>query len=233
MGIDLFTLVVVGYGCYLGFNRGALQAIFLFVIFFVGLLGAMRFTPVTDQAIERMLRVDSKVTPILSFLLTFTAVALVVRLLSKALEQSVRDSQASLVNSLGGALLTGVIFMFMASALLRFADMSDLLSAEAKEKSISYEFVSQVPEKTYAFLGGALPMIKDFWDYMERKVGGEHPDNPFNDDFSIQPELSPYMTRPNLDEAEEKNGTEQGPGYEDYFDDLDEPVLPEDSLLSY
>ncbi len=81
--IDLLCLLGLVYGFYKGFSNGLWVSIASFISLIVGLIGAIKFSTI----LKDFLGWETKMLPLIAFVLTFLLVIVLVHLLAKTLTQ--------------------------------------------------------------------------------------------------------------------------------------------------
>ena len=106
----------------------------------------------------------SPLMPVIAFLLTFIGTVLLVRLTAKVLEKGLKKVRLNALNQIAGALLLVGIGLFLYSCLIAFADKAFLISEVAKERSFSYHFLENIPDKGFNVIRTIFPFFRDLWE---------------------------------------------------------------------
>lgn len=193
MSIDVIVAILAASGCYYGYVRGILQGLFTVLVYVLGLIGAMWFTPIVNETLRGGLGVNYWWTAVASFALTFAGAFLVLHLLKTTLEQQLNASRISAANRYGGALLLGFAFVLLGSALLKFGDQSGIIPQRVKDSSYTYRYVRGLPDGTYRAIRNVVPILRDFKGYMEQNMSPEKAKNAPESPESV-PDLTPIDT---------------------------------------
>lgn len=164
MFIDLIAVIILIYGLYIGYTRGIIKTVFSVVSIFIGILAALKLSPITINILEKLFTIHPGINFLLGFGLTFLLVMMGVRFLGKKLEDIFELAKVNVINKSAGGAIMGMLFLVIFSYILYGTDKLNLLSASAKEKSISYSFLSTLPSKTEATFSKIKPLFEGFYN---------------------------------------------------------------------
>jgi membrane protein required for colicin V production len=160
MLIDIFLLVTVGFGCYRGFVRGFILALFSGIAWIVGLFAALKLTAVVSAWLRSGLDSTSPYIPLISFSLIFIAVVIGVIFFAKIVDKIISVAQLGVFNKIAGALFKGALFLLLASVMLWLINQAGLISPEVKSASKLYDFAEPVAPGFFKFIDHNLPALK-------------------------------------------------------------------------
>ncbi len=136
--IDLLCLVGLVYGFYKGFSDGLWVSIASFISLLIGLIGAIKFSTV----IKDFLGWDTKMLPLIAFVLTFLLVIVLVQLLAKTLTQLSKAVFLGGLNRIFGGLFQVLKFLLISCILmtlfLKVNYNNFMASQETLDKSYLY-----------------------------------------------------------------------------------------------
>jgi membrane protein required for colicin V production len=164
MWIDLIAVIILIYGLYVGYTRGIIKTVFSVVSVFIGILAALKLSPIMINLLEKIFNIHPGINFLLGFGLTFLLVLMGVRFLGKKLEDILELAKVNIVNKSAGGAIMGMLFLVIFSYLLYGVDKLNLLSPASKEKSISYSFLSTLPNKTEATFTRIKPLFEGFYN---------------------------------------------------------------------
>lgn len=170
MFVDVLLISAFLYGFYVGYNKSIIQTIFYLFAFLLALFTTMRFMPLVDMGIRDGLRVYSPLRPLLAFAITFLIVVLVVKMIGDTAIASLQKRSINPFSQFGAGFLTGFIFLFLMSGMVRFGDKSGIVTPKVKASSKLYRYDSLMIEKTYWATNMLGPLSKDFTDYVKRQI---------------------------------------------------------------
>jgi membrane protein required for colicin V production len=104
--------------------------------------------------------------PVLAFFVVFLIVVLAIRLGAKMLEGVVKLAMLGWLNRLGGIIFFILIYFFIFSILLFYAQQLHLLKPETIEASVSYPWIQPIAPKIMSIMGAVIPFFKDMFDQL-------------------------------------------------------------------
>lgn len=167
--LDLIILLPLIYGAYKGYKRGFIMSLFMLLAVIVGLYAAFHFTDVIVDYGKEHFEWSSKYISPLTFLSLFLVVGAGVYFGGKVLESVIKLAKLSVLNSLAGALLGLLQWIYFVGSLLLM-----LISFDQKEKIISKETKqhSYVLPVITAVLHGSIPGVSSssLFAYYESQI---------------------------------------------------------------
>lgn len=163
MFVDVVIGLVALWAFYTGFKRGIIKTVFTAVGVLLGLLIALKFTPLMAVVLKGVLPFGSGMTPVLAFVVTLFGAILAVRIVVKIFEGILKTVHLNILNRLAGGVLLAGIGVFLLSSLFIFLDRASLLTPEMKTTSILYEYIAPIPELGYHGIKIIFPAIQDMW----------------------------------------------------------------------
>ena len=139
MPIDILFLVVMLLAVYKGLRNGLIIAVFSIVGWVIGLFAAWKFSGVAAEYLKTY--INPRWLSIISFTAVFILVMLLVRLGAKLIEKMVEISMLGWINRLGGLIFYVILYAFIFSVLISFAEKVQLLSEEAAASSRVYPWL--------------------------------------------------------------------------------------------
>ncbi|HEU4633366.1 MAG TPA: CvpA family protein [Flavisolibacter sp.] len=166
MLIDVITLVLLVLSVFKGFRKGLIVAVFSFLAFIVGLAAALKLSAVVAQYIGSNVNISQRWVPVIAFLVVFFIVVLLVRLGAKMLEGVVQVAMLGWLNRLGGIIFYILIYFFIFSILLFYAQQLHLLKPETTEASVAYPYIQPIGPKIMGILGAVIPVFGDMFNQL-------------------------------------------------------------------
>ncbi len=163
MAIDIIFVIVAGYGFYLGFSKGIIQTVFTVLSIMFGLMAAMRFAKPMTDFLENAFNNHNPLMFIAGFLLTFILTMLLIRLIARGVEGFLKTANINVINQIAGGMLLAAIFIMLYSVVLWFGNQTGAI-ADAKENSITYDYLEEYPEYVWNAGRKIQPYIKDFYE---------------------------------------------------------------------
>ena len=125
--IDIIVLVLVIVGIYKGWRKGLVLGIFSVLAFIIGLAAAIKLSALVAERLGEATNISQKWLPVLAFATVFLVVAFLVRLGAKALEGVLQLAMLGWLNKLGGVLLYVLLYLFVFSILLFYAQQLQII----------------------------------------------------------------------------------------------------------
>jgi membrane protein required for colicin V production len=166
MFIDTVALVLLVIAVFKGFTKGFIVALFSFLAFIIGLAAALKLSTLAASYIGNAVNISQRWLPVIAFLVVFLIVALAIRLGAKMLEGVVKLAMLGWLNRLGGIILYILIYFFIFSILLFYAQQLHLLKPETIEASVSYPWIQPIAPKIMSIMGAVIPFFKDMFDQL-------------------------------------------------------------------
>lgn len=163
MLIDIVTILLLVLAVFKGIKKGLVVALFSFFAYIIGLAAALKLSAAMADYIGRNVTMSQKWLPFIAFLLVFLIVVLCIRLGARLLEKSLQLMMLGFVNRLGGLVFFVLIYFFIYSILLFYADKLHLLGEETIEASISYDIIAPYAPKIIEVLGDVIPWFSDMF----------------------------------------------------------------------
>jgi membrane protein required for colicin V production len=163
MFLDIIVMVLLLWALWKGLRNGLILGIFSFLAFIVGLAAALKLSAVAADYIGQNVSVSERWLPIIAFAAVFLVVVLLVRLGAKALEGVVDLAALGWLNKLGGVFLFALIYLFIFSILLFYADQLHLISPETREASVSFPLLQPLAPRIIEGLGVVVPFFRDMF----------------------------------------------------------------------
>lgn len=168
MVIDLFLIIVLAYGFYTGFRQGIIRTVFSILSLVLGLLAALRFTPLVTGLFEKLFGQTGALLLVVGFVTTFLLTLLLLRLVAKGLEGLMEKTHLHFVNQVIGGTVLASISAFFYSLILWFVVESVLTPrSQAVVSSHTYPFLRSYPGKVWAAVLSMKPLVGEFKMFSE------------------------------------------------------------------
>lgn len=163
MGIDFIVLILLAWAVIKGLRKGFIVGVFSLLAFIIGLAAAIKLSAVAAAYISQSLEVSQRWLPVLAFAAVFILVTFLVHLGAKALEGVVRIAMLGWLNKLGGIILFALLYLFIFSILLFYADQLHLIKQDTLSASTTYPYLKPIGPKVINALGYILPFFKNMF----------------------------------------------------------------------
>ncbi len=172
MVIDVIVFGLMVLALFKGWTKGFVLAVFSFFAFVVGLAAAIKLSAVVAGYLSAHTNIGSRWLPVLAFALVFILVAFLVRLGAKAIEGVLRAAMLGWANKVGGILLYALLYLFIFSVLLFYAQQLNLIKPHTMEDSVCYPYLKPLAPKVISGLGVVLPFFKNMFAQLEQFFEG-------------------------------------------------------------
>jgi membrane protein required for colicin V production len=177
MVIDFIAIGLVVLSIIKGLRNGLVLAVFSLLAFIIGLAAALKLSAVVADYLRASTNISQRWLPILAFAIVFFIVVLLVRLGAKAIEGVLRVAMLGWLNKLSGIVFYLVLYFFIFSIVLFYANQLHILKPETTEMSSTYPVIYPIAPVIMDALGSILPFFKNmfgelenFFDQVSRKA---------------------------------------------------------------
>ncbi len=171
MFLDVVVIFLLVLALIKGIQKGFIVGVFSLLAFIIGLAAALKLSAVVAAYLGENVSVSKQWLPFLAFALVFFVVVLVVRLGAKALEGAARLLLLGWLNKLGGILLFTLLYLFILSILLFYAEGLALIKPTATDTSVTYPFLQALGPKLIAALSFIVPAFKNMFEELNNFFG--------------------------------------------------------------
>ena len=163
MLIDLIVLVLLGWALFKGLRKGFIVGVFSLFAFIIGLAAAIKLSAIAAGYINENLQVSQRWLPFFAFAIVFIIVIFLVNLGAKAIEGVLRIAMLGWLNRLGGVILFTLLYLFIFSILLFYAEQLHLIKENTTAASKAYPYLKPLGPKVINALGYILPFFKNMF----------------------------------------------------------------------
>ncbi len=136
MLIDTLFILAMLIALFKGIRNGLIIAVFSLVGWVIGLYAALKFSSVAAEYLKDY--INPRWLSILSFIIVFFIVVILIHLGAKLIEKVVEISLLGWANRLGGIIFYVLLYTFIFSVIILFAEKTRLLTEEATASSKVY-----------------------------------------------------------------------------------------------
>ncbi|MEJ7913326.1 MAG: CvpA family protein, partial [Chitinophagaceae bacterium] len=131
--------------------------------FVIGLAAALKCSSGVAQYLQQSAGLSQAWLPVLAFVVVFLVVVFLVGLGAKALEGIARLALLGWLNKLGGAALFILLYLFIYSVILFYADSLHLVCNNTRATSVTYPFLKPLGPMVINILGVVFPFFKNMF----------------------------------------------------------------------
>lgn len=165
MIIDAVCLVLALYGFWVGYSRGIIKTVLTALSVLFGFMAAARFSPTVSTMLQDYFDGNKSLMFLVAVVLTFMLTLILFRMLANGLENMLEAVNINFINQFMGGVISMMFFIFLYSAMVKFADNSRLIEPETKEQSITYTILEPLPEVAWDLGQNVWPIFQEFWQY--------------------------------------------------------------------
>jgi membrane protein required for colicin V production len=163
MLIDIIVLVLLLAALFKGLRKGLVVALFSFLAFVIGLAAALKLSSAMASYLGDTISISQRWLPVVAFIAVFLIVVLLVRIGAKAIEAALRLVLLGWLNRVGGVIFFALLYLFVFSIVLFYADGLHLIREETKNASRTYGYLQPLAPKIIAGLGTVLPFFRNMF----------------------------------------------------------------------
>ena len=168
MIIDLFLVIVMAYGFYVGYNQGIIKTVFTILGASFGILASLRFTPAVTRFYHDIFNQNNPLWIIVAFATTFIISLLLLKLLGRGIESVMEKVHLNFVNQVIGGSVLASLAAFFYSLIIWFVVESVLTpESEAVTSSKTYPFLKNYPGKLWKGVIQLEPLVGEFREFSE------------------------------------------------------------------
>ncbi|HOY13666.1 MAG TPA: CvpA family protein [Saprospiraceae bacterium] len=164
MVIDVLSAIIISLGLYLGYKRGLIKTIFDTLSLIIGIVAALKISPIVIDFLQNLLKINPAITFILGIAVTFIGVMVTIRFIGKKLEELLEVVHLNIINKSAGAALQGFFFATILALSIGLVDKVKLVSDQTKASSFTYPYLVQVPAVSQQALNKLKPVFSTFWE---------------------------------------------------------------------
>ncbi len=163
MFLDIIVLVLVVVAIFKGLSNGLIVALFSFIAFIVGLAAALKLSSIVADYIGSSINISARVLPVLAFFAVFFIVVLLIKLGARLIEKVLQLSMLGWLNRLGGVVFYILIYLFICSIVLFYAEQLHIIKPETAQASVAYPYLQPMAPKIINTIGIILPVFKNMF----------------------------------------------------------------------
>ena len=171
MFIDGLCVLLLVFALFKGFRNGLVVAIFSFLAFVIGLAAALKLSTLAASYIGSHTTISQRWLPFIAFAAVFLAVVLLIRLGAKLIEGALSIAMLGWANRLGGIILYALIYLFIFSIILFYADQLHIVKPASFQSSVAYPYLRLLAPKIISGLGYFIPWFQNMFRELEQFFG--------------------------------------------------------------
>ncbi len=170
MFIDIFCILILAFGFYMGYSKGIIKSFFGIISIFIAILVTLKFSFIGINFIEKLTGMDARLSILLGLILSFVLIVFLIRLVGRGFEKVLETAEINFINKLVGGSVSALIGLMLFSSAIWFFDRLHLIGEETRAKSTCFPTLHAVPEKTKWIWTKAKPLFTEFWDKTQQAL---------------------------------------------------------------
>lgn len=164
MFIDIVVVILLVFATFKGLRKGFIVGLFSFLGFIIGLAAAMKLSTVAAIHLGNAINISQRWLPVLAFMLVFLLVVFLVGIGARAIEAVIKMTMLGWLNRLGGIVLFVLIYLFIFSIILFYAEQVHLIKPETMQNSVAYPILQPLGPKVINGLSIIFPFFKNMFN---------------------------------------------------------------------
>ncbi len=170
MFVDIFCVLILAFGFYMGYSKGIIKSFFGILSIFIAILVTLKFSFIGINLIEKLTGLDARLSILLGLLLCFLLIVFAIRLIGRGFEKVLETAEINFINKLIGGTVSALIGLMLYSSAIWFFDRLHLISEDTRTNSICFPTLQSMPEKTKWIWSKAKPLFTEFWDKTQQAL---------------------------------------------------------------
>lgn len=161
--IDLICAICLGFGFWVGYQRGIIQLAFNLISYTFGIVLAFKMTPAMTNLLIQVFKSDNSLMFFAGFLVNFAIVMMLIRLAAKSLESLFQAAYLGTFNQILGGVVYGGFFVLIYSVLLWFGRQSLVVSESMMREAKTGEILEKLPAQAKNLAIRVQPTFAEIW----------------------------------------------------------------------
>lgn len=163
MFIDIVAVILLVFAAIKGLRKGFVVGLFSFLALIIGLAAAIKLSTVAAFHLGNSINISQRWLPVLAFMLVFILVVFLVGIGARAIEAVIKMTMLGWLNRLGGIVLFVLLYLFIFSIILFYAEQVHLIKPETMENSVAYPILQPLGPKVINGLSIIFPFFKNMF----------------------------------------------------------------------
>ena len=170
MIFDILFVVFLAAGFYWGYKKGIIYSIFSLAAYFIGIIGALKFSYVAVKFLHSSMNLSPKAMAIVAFIVMFILIVLLVRAIAWALEQMLKTFSLNLVNQLIGGTIFSLVSLYLLCVMIWFLNKWNVFPDHQKMSSHVYPYIANTGPAVVEFSGKVIPVFKSAFHDLDELI---------------------------------------------------------------
>jgi membrane protein required for colicin V production len=170
MIFDILFVIFLGGGFWWGYQKGIIYSLFSLAAYFVGIIGALKFSYIAVKFLHTSLNLGPRALSIVAFILMFILIVLLVRLVAWVLEEILKSFSLNLVNQLIGGVIFSLISLYVLCVMIWFMNKWEVFPDHQKMTSHVYPYIANTGPTVVEYSGRIVPMFRSAFHDMDQLI---------------------------------------------------------------
>jgi len=170
MIFDILFVIFLGGGFWWGYQKGIIYSLFSLAAYFVGIIGALKFSYIAVKFLHTSLSLGPRALAIIAFILMFILIVLLVRLVAWVLEEILKSFSLNLVNQLIGGVIFSLISLYVLCVMIWFMNKWEVFPDHQKMTSHVYPYIANTGPTVVEYSGRIVPMFRSAFHDMDQLI---------------------------------------------------------------
>ena len=170
MVFDILFVIFIGCGFWWGYQKGIIYSVFSLAAYFIGIVGALKFSYLAIKFLHTSLNLGPKALSIIAFVLMFLLIVILVKVVAWALEQILKSFSLNLVNQLTGGVIFSLIGLYLLCVMIWFLNKWDVFPDSQKMGSHVYAYINNLGPAVMEVSGRIIPMFKTAFNDLDEVI---------------------------------------------------------------
>ena len=164
MVFDILFLLFIAIGFYQGYKNGIIYSIFSILGWFLGIVGALKFSYLIVATLHNYAHLDLKTLAVIAFILVIACVVGLMKLIGWGLEQILKSFSMNLFNQIFGGFLHSLVGVYVLCVFIWFLNKMEVFPQNQKTTSHVYPYIDNLAPKVMEVSGKIVPLFKDTFE---------------------------------------------------------------------
>ncbi len=160
MIFDILFVVFLAGGFWWGYQKGIIYSVFSLAAYFLGIIGALKFSYIAVKFLHTSLNLGPKAMAIVAFIVMFLLIVILIRLIAWALEEILKSFSLNLVNQLIGGTIFSLISLYLLCVMIWFLNKWGVFPDHQKMTSHVYPYIANLGPTVVDYSGRVVPMFQ-------------------------------------------------------------------------
>lgn len=170
MIIDISLLIFALAGFWVGYTKGIVSTLFSILGYILALLITLKISPWFTDFLIGSFNIEKMFALIFGTLFILIALIFLIRGLLKKVTTYLEQSKVSAANKVFAGIIMVCMGILFFSLIVWPLNQFGMIGDQAKQTSITYETIEDIPGKARNFLEKFKPLFNRYWELMQQTI---------------------------------------------------------------